>query len=143
MRRWCVLAGALCGAVACGGGRGSSADTSRPDNGDGNAGTGGGAWAPADAAPDQPLDFEEIELGSSQEVIPLLKVGATELGCTLVAEERDPPAVAYQCEEGTLFLAQVGTRLRYTCQHIGKDECKALFKRIQDKVLESAGGGEQ
>jgi len=126
-------------AVACGGGgKGSSSDNTHP-KGDGANEVRPRDTVVADAAP-EPLEFEEIELGTSQDYIPLLKVGATELGCSLVAEEPDPPAVAYQCEEGTVFAAQVGTVLRYTCQNISKQQCNALLERINKKVLEAAGG---
>lgn len=127
-------------AVACGGGgKGSTDDKSLPPPGDGNTGDTATKPPPADAGAEGPLDFETVELGTAQDYIPLLKVGAVELGCTLVAEEPDPPAVAYQCDEGVLFAAQVGTTLRYTCEHITKQQCNELLERVNKKVLEAAG----
>lgn len=126
--------------VACGGGgKGSSDETTTPPPGDGVSGKLPDQPAATDAGP-EPLDFEVIELGTSQAYIPLIKVGAEALGCSLVAEEAEPPAAAYQCEQGTVFVAQVGTVLRYTCQNITKQQCNALLERINKKVLEAAGG---
>lgn len=137
MRLW--LAATLGVAVACGGaGKGSSSVTTPRDDG-----VNGGLpdeVAGADAGPDKPLDFEEIELGTSGAYIPLLKVGAVALGCALIAEEPDPPAVAYQCEQGILYAKQVGSTLRYACEHISKEQCNALLERVNKKVLEAAGG---
>ncbi len=135
-----LLAATLGLVVACGGGgKGSSDETTPTPPGDGVNGTLPDQPAATDAGP-EPLDFEEIELGTSQAYIPLIKVGAEQLGCSLVAEEVEPPALAYQCEEGTVFVAQVGTVLRYACQNITKQQCNALLERIYKKVLEAAGG---
>jgi hypothetical protein len=92
-------------------------------------------------ATDGPLEYEEIELGTGQSFIPLLKVGADRIGCSLVAEDAEPtPGVAYQCEQGMLFMAQVGQTLRYTCQRMELAACRGLMERIYQKVLDAAGG---
>jgi len=122
---------------ACGGGN-KAGDTTpdppaAPDGGPATTDT------PPNDSPEQ-LDYEEVELGNRADVIPLMKVGAEGIGCSLVAEEAN--GIAYQCDHGTIFLVQVGTVLRYTCQHIEKAQCAALLDRINQKVLEAAGGGE-
>lgn len=129
------LALAVAGAAACGGRAPAAAPGPAPAA---TARSQPDAGVP-DAAP--PVDYAEIELGSAQPVLPLLKVGAERLGCTLVAEEVSPPAVAYQCETGTLFVAQVGTRLRYTCQPLDAAACDALMDRVYRTVLDAAGAG--
>jgi len=95
----------------------------------------------ADAGPAEPaerVDYDEIDLPSASNFLPLLKVGATGIGCSLVAEQEG--GLAYQCEEGLIFMVQKGAKLRYACENAPADQCGALMQRITAKMLEAAGG---
>ena len=138
-----TLAGcaALVALVACGG-RGSGPDTTpaaEPAAGDTTPpGDDGTAQQPAaDAETDRAVDYQEVELPSASNFLPLLKVGAEGIGCALVAEQ--PDGLAYQCKEGLIFMVQKGGKLRYACENTPDDQCGALMTRITDKMLQAAG----
>jgi hypothetical protein len=124
--------------AACGGSSGSSGDTT-PQPGDTAVGPADGAPVePVEEVPEEKIEYETIELPSASNVIPLLKVGAEGVGCTLVSEEAD--GLAYQCEDGLIFMVQKGATLRYACENTPKETCGALMQSITDKMIEAAGG---
>jgi hypothetical protein len=82
--------------------------------------------------------YESLDMGFADNVIPGLKVGADRAGCGLVAEQAQRLAVT--CPEGVIFIQQAGRELRWACQTLAAEPCRALLMKLIEAGKGATGG---
>lgn len=78
--------------------------------------------------PEPDPTFESLQIGTSDNIVPGLKVGAEKAGCGIAASDGQDLTIA--CPEDTLFVRQRGDRVEFACQTLDVEACRALLMKV-------------